>query len=463
MNNKTFFVVPTIFLIYVIGMIFLWGVNFPFFDQWEFIPLLEKMYANEPIFFSDFFAQHNEHRLLFPRMIMLVLAYFTNWNIIAELYINVVLMACISFFMLNKIKNDGFLMLENNILENKNVNFFFNFLVVTSISLLFFSFAQSENIMWGWQIQIFLNILFVMFGINNLRKSQNNIWNFIFAMFCGIIAGFSFANGLFYFLIGFIIILFLQNQSKKQKIAYLFAWLIFTIIIFSAYFYGYERPPHHPTPQISLNYVLNYIAFVFAFLGNPIFESDAVASMISGMVGVSIYVFGIWKIYHYTKDNWENQKQYFEKYNFYFYLSLYAIGSGLVTALGRTGIGLAQASSSRYVTICNLFWVCNFVIIFILLKENFISQKNKNVLLGLFSIILLTMFASHIVGSIEMYNHNVYMNDCKTKMLHIENTKTTTHEKHPCECAYTNQKIKIIIEGNTTLKNRKLSFYHNKK
>src|SRR6266481_6254246 len=45
------------------------GVDTPFWDEWDgTAPLFEKMAAGT-LCFADFFAQHNEHRILFPRLI----------------------------------------------------------------------------------------------------------------------------------------------------------------------------------------------------------------------------------------------------------------------------------------------------------------------------------------------------------------------------------------------------------
>jgi hypothetical protein len=50
-------------------LIFRDGVDTPFWDEWDrTAPLFEKMAAGT-LGFADFFAQHNEHRILFPRLI----------------------------------------------------------------------------------------------------------------------------------------------------------------------------------------------------------------------------------------------------------------------------------------------------------------------------------------------------------------------------------------------------------
>src|SRR5438270_13475536 len=64
------------------------GVDVPFWDQWDgTAPLFEKMAAGT-LGFADFFAQHNEHRILFPRLIFFGLGCLTHWNIRAELFVS---------------------------------------------------------------------------------------------------------------------------------------------------------------------------------------------------------------------------------------------------------------------------------------------------------------------------------------------------------------------------------------
>ena len=68
-------------------LIFRDGVDIPFWDEWDgTAPLFEKMAAGT-LGFADFFAQHNEHRILFPRLIFFGLGRLTHWNVRAELFV----------------------------------------------------------------------------------------------------------------------------------------------------------------------------------------------------------------------------------------------------------------------------------------------------------------------------------------------------------------------------------------
>ena len=65
-------------------------LDLPRLDQWEFIPFLEKAY-NGTLSWHDFWAQHNEHRIVFPRLVFLLLAKLTAWNLYYEVAANLLL------------------------------------------------------------------------------------------------------------------------------------------------------------------------------------------------------------------------------------------------------------------------------------------------------------------------------------------------------------------------------------
>jgi hypothetical protein len=83
-------------------LIFKNGVDYPVVDEWDgTAPLFEKM-ANGTLGIADFFAQHNEHRIFFPRLIFFVLGCLTHWNIRAELWV-IWLLALICLFSIRQI------------------------------------------------------------------------------------------------------------------------------------------------------------------------------------------------------------------------------------------------------------------------------------------------------------------------------------------------------------------------
>ena len=69
----------------------MYSVNMIFDDQWTDIDLLRRSH-NGTLTFSYLWAQHNEHRMLIPKLLVLVLGATTHLNIQTEDYLCVALM-----------------------------------------------------------------------------------------------------------------------------------------------------------------------------------------------------------------------------------------------------------------------------------------------------------------------------------------------------------------------------------
>lgn len=68
------------------------SVDVPWWDEWAFVDLLQSWSRQDMgRVIALLWAQHNEHRPLFPRLIMLVLAQLTGWNIRTEMYFSLLL------------------------------------------------------------------------------------------------------------------------------------------------------------------------------------------------------------------------------------------------------------------------------------------------------------------------------------------------------------------------------------
>ena len=68
----------------VLALVLRHGVNVPFWDQWELVGLLAAA-SDGTLTWAEIFRQHNEHRMVFPKIIMLALAALTGWNVVGEM------------------------------------------------------------------------------------------------------------------------------------------------------------------------------------------------------------------------------------------------------------------------------------------------------------------------------------------------------------------------------------------
>jgi hypothetical protein len=325
-------------------------VDVPFWDQWNFIPLLGQSYE-QGLTLADLSGQHNEHRLLFPRLIMLGLARASRYNIVWELVV-IILLASATFALL-----------WHQFFRTAGALGYSGFpWPVPVISLLVFTLGQAENWLWGWQIQIYLNVLAVVAGFILLGDSPFRWTKYWCALGCGILATFSFANGLLFWPLGFLALILIPLENGRQRKQALALWTAATVGVAVSYLchFRYESPSGTPWTQF-LEHPGEYLKYLFIYLGRPVINYQEYALAI-GMIG--LFLFGFLSLYLFLK-----KRDALPAYLPFFLFGLYSIGCGLLTGIGRVGFGSHQAMDGRYVPFSALIWVVNFVFLFILSQE----------------------------------------------------------------------------------------------
>ena len=69
------------------------GVNVPLQDEWDFIPFAEIVLNDGPFWEYPNFWQHNDHRPIFPSLIIYFSILLTSWNFLFLMYFGWVLVA----------------------------------------------------------------------------------------------------------------------------------------------------------------------------------------------------------------------------------------------------------------------------------------------------------------------------------------------------------------------------------
>jgi hypothetical protein len=171
-------------LVYLLRQFEQFTVDVPYMDQWAFARFL-RLAENDRLTVATWLDQHNEHRILFPRIIMYALARWTEWDIRAEIYCNAVLGILIGACAVWHVTRAGRALNQRNLI-----------LCLPLVSALLFSLLQWENWFWGWQMQILLSVLAVWVAAIGLALSSGGLAWFFVAIAAGIVASFSFANGM---------------------------------------------------------------------------------------------------------------------------------------------------------------------------------------------------------------------------------------------------------------------------
>ncbi|MEG4106569.1 hypothetical protein [Microcoleus sp. S13_C5] len=278
----TLYLIPVVLLI---GFVANFSVNVPVDDEWRLASLFEKIAAGN-VTFNDFWALHSNHRILFPKIIIAVLAFASRWNINYQLCLSIGL-AAITFIAMYKLSS----------MQVKNVADDLWHLANILTCILVFSLVQHENWLWGFQLAwFFVNLCFVtaVYALVSPHKLVPNIRISIAAVFC-FVASFSLAQGLLSWLAAMPAVVALEGntaQNRKRAIA----WMLLFVATCAVYSIDY-----HPSRKASIISLLNkplvVIDYFLSLLGSPIVRSPG----ISAFVGVVIFASFVFFVVHFGK------------------------------------------------------------------------------------------------------------------------------------------------------------------
>lgn len=233
-------------LLPVIGgfvFVFLFGTNTLFWDEWIVAPFLQN-FAAGTLSFSDLFSQHNEHRMLFPRMIQLLVVGLTrNYNSITFMYLVQFCLLLLLFVLYRQAKRQ----------------FMFEGLPLwfLPIPLLVFNWRQWENMLSGFQITFVMPLLFGMLAFYFLdscttfqpdKFSTQKCRSFAWAVCSATIASYSMSMGLFVWIAGIVHLLLAKRGQSKTK--FILLWIVLAGIEWRLYFFDTSlRSLLHPAPS----------------------------------------------------------------------------------------------------------------------------------------------------------------------------------------------------------------------
>jgi hypothetical protein len=304
-------------------MVVHYAVNVPYGDQWELVPLIQKLRQGN-LGFAELFAPHNEHRIFFPRLIMLLLASLTRWNTVVEMVVSIAL-ALGNFGVMA-------LMLRHTLRPGR-----IRLAAMVFTSLIIFSPNQAENWLWGWQISWFLNVLGVLTAVWAL-----GVWRapatrrLLVAAVGALVATFSLASGI---LVWFACLpLVWADRELRSRTPF---WVLLTLLGLATYFSGYHDP-NLSAKAATLQAPLLMLAFFLAYAGSPIGFSVTTA-IVLGAAWICVAI-GLILMTRFVKPAASTLLPWSA-------LLLYGVLAGSSITISRLASGLTLAFASRYVTI----------------------------------------------------------------------------------------------------------------
>lgn len=342
--------------LYVVALLMQYAVNAPFMDDWELVPQFEKL-RNGTLTASDLWSQHNEHRLLFPRLIMIGMAPLTSWNTIAENYVSLGLAACSTVLLV--------IMLWQTAADRLGRRL--TLVLIGLVVWMMMSPVQVENWLWGWQLQWFLSILGVVatvWSISNWPERWPSWIRLWAAGFAAIVATYSLANGMFVWLVGLAMLLVRREPWVRSV-----GWTVGAIATIGSYYIGYVSPAHHPSKTLFLEHPKEFVKYVFVYLGRP-YGTDLRMTLVLGGVLVALFLAASAYLLLRHRDLAYDLVGWWG-------LAMYGAIGAVTTAIGRVGFGVVQGFASRYSTVSTLFVIATMVLVVQALKAYFADTDQQ--------------------------------------------------------------------------------------
>lgn len=330
-----------VFLQTILMVVHCWS-PVPYWDQWE------ELVTGRTITWSWLISQHNEHRLLFPRLIFIADRWIsgeTNW---VDLVANVIIQVGMAALLI-------YLFLRGSHRISKTVIWAAGF----SLGLLFWA-GQSENFTWGFQVQFFGVVLAAAGTFTVLALARPTIPSTLVVILLEAIATYTLASGIIAAFLCIVLAIFL---GRPRRIVLLLS--IAALALLASYLAGY-RGPADSQPVKAIGHFDRLALYYLTYLGGPISEAihgGVFSAVLIGCVGTFVFVLtAVVMLYRAHRTPPASAAL--------LALAAFAMAMDLLTAVGRSQFGLGQAMSSRYATPAIVFWVSTALMLWLLTARN---------------------------------------------------------------------------------------------
>lgn len=321
------------------------SVDAPIGDQWA----LSLMFAGTGVpSVSELLRQGNDSLLVFPKLLWVGMGRLSHWNTTREMWVTLALMLAV-----------GWLLLFNwwkTIAKSPGPAA----LPLIPASVVFFSYAQHENFLWGIQLVAYVALAALLATLTLARARMSFRLTLAWSAVIGVVAMFSFSNGLLVMPLTVPALLWFGRGRHRGAWLAWAGWL--AVLGGSAWFYMQHLHPevveltgqvHGVLPAVSLRHapgqtVSAYLGFIGSSLswGGPAlapggkFERAVVGGL---LVLVALVGAVAWLLVRRRSAGTGDALAVWGT------LAAYGIASGVLIVLGRLNNGPEYMLSSRYV------------------------------------------------------------------------------------------------------------------
>jgi hypothetical protein len=315
----------------VLALVVRRAVDVPFWDEWEWTELAFAAHRHT-LTFARLWQPHNEHRIFFPNLIMVGLDRFGGWNPVREQLVSLVMLALTQVVV--------WLLIRRTVPSGRRGVCFL------AASALVLGLSQYENLDWGFQLAWFLCDLCLVTAVWQLSRPGGAAAGLVVALACGVVASLTSSQGLLVWPAGLVAIALLPRGRFGRAALWTATGVVASVLARS----GTPQPEAVGHDGLRAG-VTSLGAYALAFLGSPVARSSG--PRIALLAGCAL----ILALAALAAAALRGPLRRRVRLVPWLAIAVYAVLCSLAIAAGRGGLGLEQATSSRYTSISELGWV----------------------------------------------------------------------------------------------------------
>jgi hypothetical protein len=323
-------IVAAFYLLFVIH----YSVNAIFWDEWSLVPLIHAA-LHSHLTFGALWVQHNESRVLVPNLLIVGSALAHSYNSKTIILLGALLFVASYVLFLAAVR----IYLDRPL----------SAIHALSFGVVWFSLEDTENSLWGFQLDWYLTVFFLLVLVCLMakeRKHRNIV--FTLAALAAVTASFSSLQGLILWPIGLMYLLWRRPQMRRD-LWECGIWLVLGAGTTATYFWGFDfqKTGGGGSAGSALHHPVTMVKFVLVELGNVVPTTSQTLGT-HELIGSVLLLASVFVVVICVRERTSPGRRP---------LPVALVMFGLLfdgsTALGRLGFGVVDAKSTRY-TMANL-------------------------------------------------------------------------------------------------------------
>ncbi len=223
-----------------------YSVNVVVGDQFDDLTVIQHTYKN--LFdWGALWAQHNENRIFFPNLIVVLLTRTTHFNIQVEEYLSAVML----------VTAVGLIIWAHKRRSPETPWLYYCPVVILALSI-----VQFENTLWGFQMAWYLVLLSLAVALVLLDRPTMTWWVMVAAIVAAVVGSYSSLQGLLIWPAGLVLL-----YHRRRRPAFAVTWITAGVATAALYFYHFDFSSSSGILRIGLDHPLGAARFFLFALG----------------------------------------------------------------------------------------------------------------------------------------------------------------------------------------------------